>query len=47
MAEDQDKQEEKFEFTAQGEALSYISLDQACLVAKETAKDTLGEFVAG
>jgi hypothetical protein len=34
MAEDQDKKdEEKFEFTFEGEALGYISLEQARLRA--------------
>ena len=34
MAEDQDKKdEEKFEFTAEGEALGYVSLDQAQVLA--------------
>jgi len=34
MAEDQgDKQEEKFDFTSQGEAVAYISLDQARVLA--------------
>ena len=29
MAEDQGKEEEKFNFTGEGEAVSYISLEQA------------------
>lgn len=44
MAEDQDKQEEKFDFTALGEALGYISLDQAQVLAMETATGTPGKF---
>ena len=44
MAEDQDKQEEKFDFTAQGEALGYISLDQARVLAMRTARETPGDY---
>ena len=39
MAEEEDKQEEKFEFTSEGEALGYISLDQARVLAIEHARD--------
>ena len=39
MAEDQGKKEEKFEFTAEGEAL-YISLDQAVLKARRLARES-------
>ena len=40
MAEDQDKKdEEKFEFTFEGEALGYISLEQARLRAIQHARD--------
>ena len=44
MAEDQGKQEEKFDFTAEGEALSYISLDQARVLAMRTARETPGDY---
>ena len=39
MAEEEDKQEEKFDFTAEGEALGYINLEQARLQAMEHARD--------
>ena len=40
MAEEQDKKDEaKFEFTAEGEALGYISLDQARLRAIQHARE--------
>jgi hypothetical protein len=39
MAEDQGKEEEKFEFTGEGEAVNYISLAQARLLAIRTARD--------
>ena len=42
MAED--KQEEKFDFTAEGEALGYISLAQARLLATQTARETPGNY---
>ena len=38
MAEDQGKEEEKFEFTGEGEAVNYISLAQARLLAIRTAR---------
>ena len=44
MVEDQGKEEEKFEFTPEGEALGYISLDQAGVLAMQTARDTPGEY---
>ena len=45
MAEDQsNKEEEKFEFTAEGEILGYISLDQARLLAMQTARESPGEY---
>ena len=44
MAEDQGKDEEKFEFTAEGEALGYISLAQARLLAMQTARDAPGNY---
>ena len=40
MAEDQDKKdEEKFEFTFEGEALGYISLEQARLQSIQHVRD--------
>ena len=39
VEEEGKKDEEKFEFTAQGEALGYISLDQARVGAIEHARD--------
>ena len=45
MAEDQEKKdEEKFEFTAEGEALDYISLDQAQVLAMRTARGAPGVY---
>jgi len=45
MAEDQGKQdEEKFDFTREGEALGYISLDQAEVLAMRTARETPGAY---
>ena len=44
MAEDQGKEEEKFEFTGEGEAVNYISLAQARLLAIRTARETPGEY---
>ena len=44
MAEYQGKEEEKFEFTCEGEAVNYISLAQARLLAIRTAKDPPGEY---
>ena len=45
MAEEQDKKdEEKFEFDAAGEALGYISLDQARLLAMSTARESPGDY---
>ena len=35
----EDKAQEKFEFTSEGEALSYVSLDQARVLAMRTARD--------
>ena len=43
MAEE-DKQVEKFDFTAEGEALGYISLAQARLLAMQTARETPGNY---
>ena len=42
MAED--KEEEKFDFTSEGEALGYISLSQARLLAMQTALETPGDY---
>jgi len=47
MAEDQgkqDKEEEKFDFTRAGEAVGYISLEQAGILAIRTASETPGEY---
>ena len=45
MGEDPEKQEEeKFDFTLEGEAVGYISLDQARLLAMQTASDTPGNY---
>ena len=38
MAEDQRKEEEKFDFTDEGEAVNYISLEQARVLAMQTAR---------
>ena len=38
------KKEEKFEFDSAGEALGYISLEQARVVAMQTARDDPGEY---
>ena len=37
MAEDQGKDEEKFDFTGEAEAVGYISLAQAGVLAVQTA----------
>ena len=44
MAEDQGKEEEKFDFTPEGESLGYISLDQARLLAIQTARGSRGDY---
>ena len=44
MAEDPGKQEEKLEFTPEGEALGYISLDQGRVLAMRTAAETPGTY---
>ena len=44
MAEDQGSKEEKLEFTSEGEALGYISLDQARVLAMRTARETPGAY---
>jgi len=38
------KEEEKFEFTPEGEALGYISLDQARILAMRTAREAPGDY---
>ena len=43
MAEDpKKKEEEKFDFTPEGEALGYISLDQARVFAMRNARENPG-----
>jgi hypothetical protein len=44
VAEYQDKQEEKFDFTSEGEAIGYISLAQARLLAMRTAREMPGNY---
>ena len=45
MAQDEGKQdEEKFDFTREGEVLGYISLDQARVLAMRTARETPGDY---
>ena len=44
MAQDEGRQEEKFDFTREGETLGYISLDQARVLAMQTARQTPGEY---
>ena len=44
MAEDQGKDEEKFDFTGEGEAVGYISLAQAGVLAVQTTRETPGEY---
>ena len=44
MAEDQGKEEEKFDFTGEGEAVDYISLEQAGVLAMRTAREIPGEY---
>ena len=44
MAEEQEKQQEKFELTPEGESLGYISLDQARLLAMRTAREAPGAY---
>ena len=45
MVEDEDKkEEEKFEFTPEGESLGHISLDQAEVLAMRTARETHGAY---
>lgn len=44
MAEEDEKKEDKFDFTAEGEALGYISLAQARLLAMQAARETPGNY---
>ena len=44
MVEDADEKEDKFGFTAEGEALGYISLPQARQLAMQTARETPGNY---
>ena len=44
MAEDQGKEEEKFDLTGEGEAVGYISLEQARVLAMQTARETPCEY---
>ena len=45
MVKDEGKKgEEKSEATPEGEVLGYISLDQACLLAMQTARDSPGDY---
>ena len=45
MAQDEGKQEEeKFDFTREGEVFGYISLDQAEVLAMRTARETPGAY---
>ena len=44
MAEEGKRDEEKFDFTREGEALGYISLDQARVLAMQTARESPGAY---
>ena len=44
MAEDQCKEEKKFDFTGEGKAVGYISFEQARVLAIQTARETPGEY---
>jgi len=44
MADDPGDKEDKFDFTADGEALGYISLDQARVLAMGAARDAPGDY---
>jgi len=44
MVEGQGKEKEKFDFTSEGEAVNYISLAQAGVLAMQTARETPGEY---
>ena len=47
MAEDADNKEDQFDFTSQGEAMGYISIAQARLLAIQTARETPGDYGRG
>ncbi len=44
LQEEGKKEEEKLEFTPEGEAFGYISLDQARVLAMEHARDNRGFY---
>ena len=44
MVEDGESKEDKFDFSSEGEALGYISLEQARLLAMQTARDAPGDY---
>ncbi|MAF51790.1 MAG: hypothetical protein CL694_02040 [Chloroflexi bacterium] len=44
MVEDEGKKEDSFDFTPEGEALAYISLEQARVAAMRAARDDPGEY---
>ena len=44
MAEDQGKEEEKFDVTGEGEVIDYISLQYARVLAMRTAREIPGEY---
>ena len=44
MPKEPGKEEEKFEFTPEGEDLGYISLDQAKVLAMRTARESPGDY---
>ena len=45
MAAEESEQERKFDFTAEGEALGYISLDQARVLAIRHARENTGFYL--
>ena len=44
MAGDGDSKEDKFDFSSEGEALGYISLEQARLLAMQTDREAPGDY---
>ena len=46
MAQDELNKEDKFDFTAEGEAKDFVTLDQARLIAMQTARDQPGNYGA-
>ena len=44
MVENGDSKEDKFDFSSEGEALAYISLEQARLLAMQTAREAPGDY---